>query len=58
MMKTVSWSCNVYLQADLKVVSDAKGHTVYRDHLPVLGEQGLSRGGPCNLQVGDQVSAS
>lgn len=42
--------------ADLKVVSDAKGHTVYRDHLPVLGEQGLARGGPCNLQVGDQVN--
>lgn len=44
-----------FVQADLKVVSDAKGITVYRDHLPVLGEQGLSRGGPFNFHVGDQV---
>ena len=25
------------LQADLKVISDAKGGTFYRDHLPLLG---------------------
>ncbi len=35
-------------QADLKAVSDAKGGTVYRDHLPLLGENtgpGLLLGG-------------
>lgn len=42
-------------QADLKVVSDAKGQTVYRDHLPLLGEQGPGRAGPHGLQIGDQV---
>lgn len=42
-------------QADLKVVSDAKGQTVYRDHLPLLGEQGPGRTGPHGLQIGDQV---
>ena len=26
--------------ADLKAVSDAKGGSVYRDHLPLLGEAG------------------
>lgn len=45
-------------QADLKVVSDAKGQTVYRDHLPLLGEQGPGRTGPHGLQIGDQVSNS
>lgn len=42
-------------QADLKVVNDAKGQTVYRDHLPLLGEQGPGRTGPHGLQIGDQV---
>ncbi|XP_015601885.1 E3 ubiquitin-protein ligase MIB1 isoform X2 [Cephus cinctus] len=41
--------------ADLKVVNDAKGQTVYRDHLPLLGEQGPGRTGPHGLQIGDQV---
>lgn len=33
-------SNNVFnLQSDLKCISDAKGHsTVYRDHLPLLGQ--------------------
>ena len=26
--------------ADLKAVSDSKGGSVYRDHLPLLGESG------------------
>lgn len=42
--------------ADLKVVNDAKGGTVYRDHLPLLGEQGLSRSAGLGFQVGDQVN--
>lgn len=42
--------------ADLKVVNDAKGQTVYRDHLPLLGEQGPGRSGPHRLQIGDQVN--
>ncbi|XP_061942698.1 E3 ubiquitin-protein ligase MIB1 isoform X2 [Apis cerana] len=42
--------------ADLKVVNDAKGQTVYRDHLPLLGEQGPGRTGPHGLQIGDQVT--
>lgn len=42
--------------ADLKVVNDAKGQGVYRDHLPLLGEQGPGRSGPHGLQVGDQVT--
>lgn len=41
--------------ADLKVVNDAKGQTVYRDHLPLLGEQGPGRSGPHGLKIGDQV---
>ncbi|XP_020283075.1 E3 ubiquitin-protein ligase MIB1 [Pseudomyrmex gracilis] len=41
--------------ADLKVVNDAKGQTVYREHLPLLGEQGPGRTGP-HLQIGDQVN--
>jgi E3 ubiquitin-protein ligase mind-bomb len=43
-------------QADLKVVNDAKGGTVYRDHLPLLGEQGAGKTGPPGLQIGDQVN--
>ncbi|XP_023247906.1 E3 ubiquitin-protein ligase MIB1 isoform X2 [Copidosoma floridanum] len=43
--------------ADLKVVNDAKGQTVYKDHLPLLGEQGVpGRAGPHGLQIGDQVN--
>ncbi|XP_070396525.1 E3 ubiquitin-protein ligase MIB1 isoform X1 [Dermacentor albipictus] len=42
--------------ADLKVVNDAKGGTVYRDHLPLLGEQGPGRSGGVGFQVGDQVN--
>lgn len=41
--------------ADLKVMNDAKGTTVYRDHLPLLGENGPGKG-PGNFQIGDQVS--
>lgn len=37
------------------MVNDAKGQTVYRDHLPLLGEQGPGRTGPHGLQIGDQV---
>ena len=32
--------------ADLKAVSDAKGGSVYRDHLPLLGESGPGRSAP------------
>ena len=41
-----------------QAVSDAKGGTVYKDHLPLLGEAGPGgRGaGPHGLQVGDQVN--
>jgi E3 ubiquitin-protein ligase mind-bomb len=42
--------------ADLKVVNDAKGQNVYRDHLPCLGEQGPGRSGPPGLKIGDQVN--
>ncbi|XP_039281285.1 E3 ubiquitin-protein ligase MIB1 isoform X2 [Nilaparvata lugens] len=42
--------------ADLKVVNDVKGQTVYRDHLPLLGEQGTGRSGSHGLQIGDQVN--
>nr|XP_053636988.1 LOW QUALITY PROTEIN: E3 ubiquitin-protein ligase mind-bomb-like [Cherax quadricarinatus] len=42
--------------ADLKVVNDAKGGTVYRDHLPMLGEQNPGRSGPHGLAIGDQVN--
>ena len=43
-------------QADLKVVNDSKGGTVYRDHLPLLGEQGPGRAGLHAFAVGDQVT--
>ncbi|XP_022097091.1 E3 ubiquitin-protein ligase MIB1-like [Acanthaster planci] len=43
--------------SDLKVVSDAKGGTFYRDHLPCLGEQGPgSRGVHGLYALGDQVN--
>ncbi|XP_036326768.1 E3 ubiquitin-protein ligase mind-bomb isoform X2 [Rhagoletis pomonella] len=41
--------------ADLKVVNDAKGNTVYRDHLPLLGENGPGKG-PHGFQIGDKVT--
>lgn len=41
--------------ADLKVVNDAKGQNVYRDHLPCLGEHGPGRNAPPGLKIGDQV---
>lgn len=41
--------------ADLKVVNDAKGTTVYRDHLPLLGENVHGKGSH-GLQIGDQVT--
>jgi hypothetical protein len=46
---------SVSFQADLKVVNDAKGGTVYRDHLPLLGEQGPGRSGLHGFAIGDQV---
>ena len=42
-------------KADLKVVNDAKGGTVYRDHLPLLGEQGPGRSAGHGWSIGDQV---
>jgi len=42
--------------ADLKAVSDAKGGTVYRDHLPLLGESSPGRAGGGGLAVGDLVN--
>lgn len=42
--------------ADLKVVNDAKGYAVYRDHLPLLGEQGLGAAGHHGYKIGDLVS--
>lgn len=42
--------------ADLKVVNDVKGQTVYRDHLPLLGEQGTARSASHGLQINDQVN--
>ncbi|KAM8707828.1 hypothetical protein ACLKA7_014886 [Drosophila subpalustris] len=41
--------------ADLKVVNDAKGSNVYRDHLPLLGENGPGKG-PHGFQIGDKVT--
>lgn len=41
--------------ADLKVVNDAKGPSVYKEHLPLLGQQGSGKNGPHGLQIGDQV---
>ncbi len=50
----------------LQCISDAKGGTVYRDHLPLLGESGAGGSGSSvsvrggngqhGLQVGDQVN--
>ena len=41
---------------DLKAVSDAKGGTVYRDRLPLLGESSSGRPGGGALAVGDLVN--
>ena len=38
------------------MVNDAKGGTVYRDHLPLLGEQGPGRSAGHGWSIGDQVS--
>ena len=43
------------MKADLKVVNDSKGGTVYRDHLPLLGEQGPGGSGVHGFTIGDQV---
>lgn len=40
--------------ADLKVVNDAKGATVYRDHLPLLGENNATKGHN-GFQINDSV---
>jgi len=51
------YRCGFEGMADLKAVSDAKGGSVYRDHLPLLGECGPGgRSGPTGLVVGDPVS--
>ncbi|UXI16987.1 cytochrome c oxidase assembly factor 4 [Sarcoptes scabiei] len=42
--------------ADLKVISDTKGPNVYRDHLPLLGEQISSRSGHHDFQIGNLVN--
>lgn len=42
--------------ADLKVISDAKGGSFYRDHLPLLGDTRSSRLAGQGLQIGDQVT--
>ena len=39
---------------DLKIVSDGKGHTVFRDHLPSLGEFGAGSLGS-SFRIGDLV---
>lgn len=41
--------------ADLKVFSDAKGTNVYRDHLPLLGENVISIG-PMAFNISDTVT--
>ncbi|KAG8187082.1 hypothetical protein JTE90_016178 [Oedothorax gibbosus] len=41
--------------ADLKVLNDAKGGTVYKDHLPLLG-QGPGRSGIHGVHIGDNVN--
>ncbi|XP_068679361.1 E3 ubiquitin-protein ligase MIB1-like [Montipora capricornis] len=42
--------------ADLKVISDAKGGSFYRDHLPLLGDTRSARVAGQGLQIGDQVT--
>lgn len=37
------------------MVNDAKGNTVYRDHLPLLGENGPGKG-PHGFHIGDKVT--
>ena len=42
---------------DLKVVNDSKGGYVYRDHLPLLGQNNPElKAGNVGYQVADQVS--
>uniref|UniRef100_A0A915KDU0 RING-type E3 ubiquitin transferase n=1 Tax=Romanomermis culicivorax TaxID=13658 RepID=A0A915KDU0_ROMCU len=41
---------------DLKCISDAKGGSYYRDHLPLLGEQYDNKNKPHDLRVGDSVN--
>ena len=43
--------------ADLKVINDAKGQTVYRDHLPLLGQPDNSdNASHCfDFQINDRV---
>ncbi|XP_048582357.1 E3 ubiquitin-protein ligase MIB1-like [Nematostella vectensis] len=43
--------------SDLKVISDAKGGSLYRDHLPLLGDNRPgSQTAAQGLQIGDQVT--
>ena len=43
---------------DLKVVNDAKGGSVYRDHLPLLGQNNADlKPGTVGYQVADQVNS-
>ncbi len=46
------FSLVVFLQSDVKVVTDAKGGGFYRDHLPLLGEEQRQR---VVYEVGDKV---
>lgn len=41
---------------DLKVIHDAKGYSVYRDHLPLLGEQNGDRADYHGFKLGDLVN--
>lgn len=45
----------IYVFTFRQVVNDAKGNTVYRDHLPLLGENGPGKG-PHGFQIGDKVT--
>ncbi|KAI8115951.1 E3 ubiquitin-protein ligase mind-bomb [Lucilia cuprina] len=48
--------CWIMVQRICIVVNDVKGHnTVYRDHLPLLGENGPGKG-PHGFQIGDKVT--
>ena len=46
-------SHTLLLQSDLKAVTDAKGGTFYRDHLPFLGEE--NHFGTGRFEVGERV---
>ena len=46
----------VFLQVDIKTLSDAKGYSFYRDHLPVLGIPITdSTGRNVKFKIGDKV---